>query len=102
MNSDSLNMVSRLGEGHMPYTFFLSEPQLKTTVITVFCFRVESLIQTGFWMEITWVLILMGIDFVRHFDIPCDFSDLIHGSWMVDCNSIRANFLAWKSSFEWK
>ena len=33
MNSDSLNMVSRLGEGHMPGTFFLSEPQLKTTVI---------------------------------------------------------------------
>ena len=32
MNSDSLNMVSRLGEGHMPWTFFLSEPQLKTTV----------------------------------------------------------------------
>ena len=32
MNSDSLNMVSRLGEGHMPCTFFLSEPQLKTTV----------------------------------------------------------------------
>ena len=32
MNSDSLNMVSRLGEGHMPGTFFLSEPQLKTTV----------------------------------------------------------------------
>ena len=25
-------MVSRLGEGHMPCTFFLSEPQLKTTV----------------------------------------------------------------------
>ena len=25
-------MVSRLGEGHMPGTFFLSEPQLKTTV----------------------------------------------------------------------
>ena len=35
MNSDSLNMVSRLGEGHMPCTFFLSEPQLKTTVIYV-------------------------------------------------------------------
>ena len=33
MNSDSLNMVSRLGEGHMPRTFFLSEPQLKTTVL---------------------------------------------------------------------
>ena len=32
MNSDSLNMVSRLGEGHMPCNFFLSEPQLKTTV----------------------------------------------------------------------
>ena len=32
MNSDSLNLVSRLGEGHMPGTFFLSEPQLKTTV----------------------------------------------------------------------
>ena len=32
MNSDSLNMVSRLGEGHMPCSFFLSEPQLKTTV----------------------------------------------------------------------
>ena len=32
MNSDSLNVVSRLGEGHMPGTFFLSEPQLKTTV----------------------------------------------------------------------
>ena len=32
MNSDSLNMVSRLGEGHMPCIFFLSEPQLKTTV----------------------------------------------------------------------
>ena len=32
MNSDSLNMVSRLGEGHMPGTFFVSEPQLKTTV----------------------------------------------------------------------
>ena len=32
MNSDSLNMVSRLGEGHMPGSFFLSEPQLKTTV----------------------------------------------------------------------
>ena len=32
MNSDSLNMVSRLGEGHMPCTFFLSEPQLKTEV----------------------------------------------------------------------
>ena len=31
MNSDSLNMVSRLGEGHMSGTFFLSEPQLKTT-----------------------------------------------------------------------
>ena len=31
MNSDSLNMVSRLGKGHMPCTFFLSEPQLKTT-----------------------------------------------------------------------
>ena len=31
MNSDSLNMVSRLGE--VPGTFFLSEPQLKTTVI---------------------------------------------------------------------
>ena len=29
-------MVSRLGEGHMPWTFFLSEPQLKTTVIYVF------------------------------------------------------------------
>ena len=26
-------MVSRLGEGHMPCTFFLSEPQLKTTVV---------------------------------------------------------------------
>ena len=25
-------MVLRLGEGHMPGTFFLSEPQLKTTV----------------------------------------------------------------------
>ena len=25
-------MASRLGEGHMPCTFFLSEPQLKTTV----------------------------------------------------------------------
>ena len=25
-------MVSRLSEGHMPCTFFLSEPQLKTTV----------------------------------------------------------------------
>ena len=35
MNSDSLNMVSRLGEGHMPGTFFLSEPQLKTTVCYV-------------------------------------------------------------------
>ena len=35
MNSDSLNMVSRLGEGHMPWTFFLSEPQLKTTVSEV-------------------------------------------------------------------
>ena len=35
MNSDSLNMVSRLGEGHMPCTFFLSEPQLKTTVTRV-------------------------------------------------------------------
>ena len=35
MNSDSLNMVSRLGEGHMPCTFFLSEPQLKTTVCTM-------------------------------------------------------------------
>ena len=35
MNSDSLNMVSRLGEGHMPWTFFLSEPQLKTTVYDV-------------------------------------------------------------------
>ena len=34
MNSDSLNMVSRLGEGHMPRTFFLSEPQLKTTVLS--------------------------------------------------------------------
>ena len=34
MNYDSLNMVSRLGEGHMPCTFFLSEPQLKTTVKT--------------------------------------------------------------------
>ena len=33
MNSDSLNMVSRLGEGHMPCTFFLSELQLKTTVL---------------------------------------------------------------------
>ena len=33
MNSDSLNMVSRLGEGHIPGTFFLSEPQLKTAVI---------------------------------------------------------------------
>ena len=33
MNSDSLNMVSRLGEGHMLGTFFLSEPQLKSTVI---------------------------------------------------------------------
>ena len=32
MNSDSLNMVSRLGEGHMPCNLFLSEPQLKTTV----------------------------------------------------------------------
>ena len=32
MNSESLNMVLRLGEGHMPCTFFLSEPQLKTTV----------------------------------------------------------------------
>ena len=32
MNSDSVNMVSRLGEGHMPCSFFLSEPQLKTTV----------------------------------------------------------------------
>ena len=32
MNSASLNMVSRLGEDHMPCTFFLSEPQLKTTV----------------------------------------------------------------------
>ena len=32
MNSDSLNIVSRLGEGHMPWTFFLSEPKLKTTV----------------------------------------------------------------------
>ena len=35
MNSDSLNMVSRLGEGHMPCNFFLSEPQLKTTVINI-------------------------------------------------------------------
>ena len=33
MNSDSLDMVSRLGEGHMPCNFFLSEPQLKTTVV---------------------------------------------------------------------
>ena len=33
MNSDSLNMVSRLGEGHMSCNFFLSEPQLKTTVV---------------------------------------------------------------------
>ena len=32
MNSDSLNMVSKLGDGHMLCTFFLSEPQLKTTV----------------------------------------------------------------------
>ena len=32
MNSDSLNMASRLGDGHMPCNFFLSEPQLKTTV----------------------------------------------------------------------
>ena len=32
MNSDSLNMVSRLGKGHMPCNFFLSDPQLKTTV----------------------------------------------------------------------
>ena len=43
MNSDSLNMVSRLGEGHTWGTFFLSEPQLKTTVVyegkmdTFFC-----------------------------------------------------------------
>ena len=35
MNSDSLNMVSRLGEGHMSGTFFLSEPQLKTTVLSI-------------------------------------------------------------------
>ena len=35
MNSDSLNVVSRLGEGHMPGTFFLSEPQLKTTVYCI-------------------------------------------------------------------
>ena len=34
MNSDSLNMVSRMGEGHIPCTFFLSEPQLKTTVVS--------------------------------------------------------------------
>ena len=32
MISNSLNMVLRLGEGQMPWTFFLSEPQLKTTV----------------------------------------------------------------------
>ena len=36
MNSDSLNMVSSLGEGHMPCTFFLSEPQLKPTVNQVY------------------------------------------------------------------
>ena len=41
MNSDSLNMVSRLGEGHMPCTFFLSEPQLKTTVV---CTKVWQLL----------------------------------------------------------
>ena len=40
MNSDSLNMVSRLGEGHMPWSFFLSEPQLKTTVtVTLHIFK---------------------------------------------------------------
>ena len=32
-------MVSRLGEGHMPCTFFLSEPQLKTTVTGVLTLR---------------------------------------------------------------
>ena len=31
-------MVSRLGEGHMPCNFFLSEPQLKTTVIPQYSF----------------------------------------------------------------
>ena len=41
MNSDSLNIVSRLGEGHLPCTFFLSEPQLKTTVCSGF--ETESL-----------------------------------------------------------
>ena len=45
MNSDSLNMVSRLGEGHMPCNFFLSEPQLKTTVCWLYCglFLVSSI-----------------------------------------------------------
>ena len=42
MNSDSLNMVSRLGEGHMPWTFFLSEPQaqdacVKTETFPIIC-----------------------------------------------------------------
>ena len=55
MNSDSLNMVSRLGEGHMPWTFFLSEPQLKTTVDPVFTnffsYAVQQLLISFFYSD---------------------------------------------------
>ena len=53
MNSDSLNMVSRLGEGHMPCTFFLSEPQLKTTVSRPPDFKLFSDVSLPFALMIT-------------------------------------------------
>ena len=57
MNSDSLNMVSRLGEGHMPCNFFLSEPQLKTTVIML-CISQRPLYQ--FIQVQPWTMIIAG------------------------------------------
>ena len=35
-------MVLRLGEGHMPCNFFLSEPQLKTTVLGTNNWEIET------------------------------------------------------------
>ena len=42
-------MVSRLGEGHMPGTFFLSEQQLKTTVPNTHCMPFVANILLHFW-----------------------------------------------------
>ena len=60
MNSDSLNMVSRLGEGHMPCTFFLSEPQLKTTVRSSGILKVKQKLGVTFNSDK-----LGGIDFTK-------------------------------------